>query len=82
MSFIDNGSGIPEKSIGDIFDPFYTTKEPGKGTGLGLFVSFALLDGMGEKLKPRVLMEKALSCLYIFLLITETAKGLQQKENI
>ena len=49
--FIDNGSGIPEKNIGNIFDPFYTTKEPGKGTGLGLFVSFVLLEGMGGKIK-------------------------------
>jgi len=51
ISFIDNGSGISDKDMGNIFDPFYTTKEPGKGTGLGLFVSFALLDGMGGKIK-------------------------------
>jgi signal transduction histidine kinase len=35
----DNGPGIPEPVLPHIFDPFYTTKAPGKGTGMGLNIS-------------------------------------------
>jgi len=66
ISFKDNGPGIPVESIGNIFDPFYTTKEPGKGTGLGLFVCFALIDGMGGKIKVQS-GEKEGTTMMIFL---------------
>lgn len=49
--YIDNGPGIPEENIGNIFDPFYTTKEPGKGTGLGLSVSFMIIENFGGKIE-------------------------------
>ncbi len=42
----DNGDGIADPLIEAIFDPFYTTKDPGQGTGLGLAVSRALMEGM------------------------------------
>jgi len=51
IMFGDNGPGIPEENLEYIFDPFYTTKEPGKGTGLGLWVSFMIIETMGGKLK-------------------------------
>ena len=42
----DTGPGIPEDQLQRIFEPFMTTKEPGKGSGLGLAVSARLIDGM------------------------------------
>lgn len=43
VGIIDNGPGIPEDVKGHIFDPFYTTKDLGKGTGMGLDVVHKIL---------------------------------------
>lgn len=43
----DNGIGIIKEELPVVFDPFYTTKEPGKGTGLGLSVSRSLVETAG-----------------------------------
>jgi signal transduction histidine kinase len=43
----DNGPGLAPELIDQIFEPFVTTKEPGKGTGLGLAVCARLVEGMG-----------------------------------
>ncbi len=51
IEIIDNGFGIKKEDMDNIFDPFYTTKEPGKGTGLGLSVSFMIIEGIGGKIE-------------------------------
>lgn len=51
IDVIDNGCGIDEKSKDRLFDPFYTTKLPGDGTGLGLYVCHNLIQGMGGRIE-------------------------------
>ena len=43
----DNGTGIPKEIQDKIYDPFFTTKEPGKGTGLGLSTTLAIVKNHG-----------------------------------
>ncbi|MEP0985838.1 tetratricopeptide repeat protein [Ekhidna sp.] len=43
----DDGEGIPEENLLKISDPFFTTKAPGEGTGLGLFITFSIIEEHG-----------------------------------
>jgi two-component system NtrC family sensor kinase len=47
----DNGTGIPHEILKDIFKPFFTTKEVGKGTGLGLYVSYEIIKKHAGEIK-------------------------------
>jgi signal transduction histidine kinase len=43
----DTGPGIPPETLAQIFEPYFTTKKPGEGTGLGLFVTRTLVEKLG-----------------------------------
>lgn len=51
VCILDNGSGISEETQKHLFEPFFTTKSVGKGTGLGLFISYQIVE---QKHKGRI----------------------------
>ena len=47
----DSGTGIPKENLDKIFEPFFSTKSPGEGTGLGLFVTRGIIEKLGGSIE-------------------------------
>ena len=58
ISFSDSGKGIPEENLAKVFEPFYTTKKEGKGTGLGLWVSYGIVKSFQGDIKVTSTLKK------------------------
>jgi len=50
ISFRDSGSGMNAETLRRIFDPFFTTKDTGEGTGLGLTISYGIVEAHGGRI--------------------------------
>ncbi|MBV6826191.1 ATP-binding protein [Pseudomonas sp. PD9R] len=59
----DNGGGIDPRLLERIFEPFFTTKPVGVGTGLGLSVSYGIVENMGGQLSVRNTTQGARFCI-------------------
>jgi len=54
----DNGQGMDSEQLDKIFEPFYTTKDPGKGTGIGLSVALSIVEAHGGQISVESQIEK------------------------
>lgn len=74
IEIADSGSGIREKNLKKIFDPFYTTKTAGKGTGLGLAVCYGIITAHEGRIEVQSNSLGGTSFI-IFLPVTGGAKS-------
>ena len=70
----DSGPGVPDEDKERIFDPFYTTKDPGKGTGLGLAIVARLVENLGGAIWVRRAREGGAAFVLLFPILPESAR--------
>jgi two-component system sensor histidine kinase HupT/HoxJ len=51
LSNRDTGPGIPHQHLARVYEPYYTTKQPGAGTGLGLAISYEIVHELGGTIR-------------------------------
>jgi len=66
ISITDTGSGIPAHDLDKLFDPFFSTKEVGEGTGLGLSVSLGIVERHGGTIRVKSEMGNG-SSFYVWI---------------
>jgi len=78
LQISDTGSGIAAEDLQKIFDPFFTTKDVGEGTGLGLSVSYSLIERMGGNITVESEEGKGTS---FHVVIPDQRKNLKESEE-
>lgn len=72
LSIKDNGGGIPDDVIQKVFDPYFTTKEEGKGTGIGLYMSKNIVE---QHMKGYLSAESRDGCAVFRLVLRAAVKN-------
>jgi PAS domain S-box-containing protein len=81
LSISDTGTGIDPVIINKIFDPYFTTKEKGKGTGLGLATVYGIVKSYGGEIRVDSDIGKG-ACFQIYLPVLEkTADDIPEKQQ-
>lgn len=81
LRFADSGPGINEEDLNKVFDPFYTTKDPGLGTGLGLSVCYRIVEGLGGTISAESQPGKGMTIIVKLPLFSEK-KSKKEDVNI
>ncbi len=79
LTFYDNGNGIPKHKIKRVFDPFYTSKAVGVGTGLGLYICYEIIKQHGGAVT--VQSEEGEGTAFIIKLPVEGVGGKVEKKE-
>jgi two-component system NtrC family sensor kinase len=66
VEVVDSGTGISSEHLSKIFDPFYTTKAPGEGTGLGLSTAYGLVKENKGNIRVKETNERGTTFLLEF----------------
>jgi signal transduction histidine kinase len=72
LKFQDNGQGMAQEELDHVFDPFYTTKDPGKGTGLGLSVCYRIVEEEGGSIRAESAPGEGMAIIIDFPLYKDT----------
>jgi len=82
LEISDTGIGIPSENLNRIFDPYFTTKEKGKGTGLGLAAVHGIVNSHGGKIFVESKIEKGTKfSVYLPLLAAKIHVAEKQEES-
>jgi len=77
VEFTDSGVGIPAQQLKDIFNPFFTTKSPGQGTGLGLSVVHGIVNQTGGSIRVESEPGKG-TAFTLYLPVSSAGRGSEQ----
>ncbi|MEL7649139.1 MAG: transporter substrate-binding domain-containing protein [Sedimentibacter sp.] len=75
IDFIDTGTGIRQENIEKIFNPFFTTKKVGQGTGLGLYIVYNEVQKIGGEIKVESRFNEGTAFMMKFPMLKEICKN-------
>ena len=76
MTIQDNAGGIPDEILPRVFEPYFTTKEQGKGTGIGLYISKLIIESNMSSLLE--VENNNNGALFTIKLLDEESKGVNE----